>query len=87
MELKNDKDNLDSNIKNKFKIQIVDISKKKKETLNNKIQDKLKIDNINSEKIVNNIFDSMIYIGSGIIVASETTSKILSKIGTSLINK
>jgi hypothetical protein len=87
MELKNDKDNLDSSIKNKFKIQIVDISKKKKETLNNKIQDKLKVENISSEKIVNNIFDSMIYIGSGIILASETTSKILSKIGTSLINK
>ncbi|MFN4151371.1 MAG: hypothetical protein ACK4IX_10545 [Candidatus Sericytochromatia bacterium] len=87
MELKDDKNNLDSNIKNKFKIQIVDISKKKKETLNNKIQDKLKTGNINSEKVVNNLFDSMIYIGGGFIIAAETTSKILSKIGTSLINK
>jgi hypothetical protein len=87
MELKNDKDNLDSSIKNKFKIQIVDISKKKKETLNNKIQDKLKIDNINSDKVLNNLFDSMIYLGGGVIVVAETTSKILSKIGTSLINK
>lgn len=83
MELKNNKDD----IKNKFKIQIVDISKKKKETLNNKIQDKLKIDNIDSEKVVNNLFDSMIYLAGGVIVATETTSKILSKIGTSLINK
>lgn len=87
MELKDNTDNIDSNTKNKVKIQIVDISKKKKENISTKIQDKLNSENISPEKIASNLFDSVIYLGGGFIFATEKTSKALSKLGSYLINK